>query len=181
MALKATIFKADVSISDMDRQYYQEHHLTIARHPSETNERMMLRIMAFILNASDTLEFTRGLSEVDDPDIWQKSLTEDIELWIELGQPSEQRIKKGCNQAQQMKIYSYADNSFHTWWEREKNKLWVRENLSVVTIDEELANALAEAVHRNMQIQATIQDGQMWLTIDEISVEIMAEIHTRSS
>ena len=100
MALKATIFKVDISISDMDRHYYADHNLTIARHPSENDERMMLRVLAFILNASETLSFTKGLSEVDDPDLWQKNLHGDIERWIELGQPSEQRIKKGCNQSQ---------------------------------------------------------------------------------
>ena len=176
MALKATIFKADVSISDMDRQYYQSHHLTVARHPSETDARMMLRIVAFILNASDTLEFTKGLSEVDDPDLWQKSLTDEIELWLELGQPSEQRIKKGCNQAKCMKIYSYADNGFETWWSKEKNKVWVRENLQVITVDASLAEQLSALVDRNMQIQATIQDGQVWLMIGETSVELVPDL-----
>ena len=172
MALKATIFKVDVSITDMDRNYYQEHHLTIARHPSETDARMMLRVVAFILNASETLEFTKGLSEVDDPDIWQKNMTDDIELWIELGQPSEQRLKKGCNQSQKMLVYSYEDGVFEQWWNKEKNKVWMRDNLTVTTIAPELAEQLSSAVKRHMQIQATIQDGQMWLSIDEASFEI---------
>ena len=172
MALKATIFKATVSISDMDRNYYQEHHLTLARHPSETDARMMLRLLAFILNASETLEFTKGLSEVDDPDLWQKSLTDEIELWIELGQPSEQRLKKGCNQSQVMKVYSYADNAFDTWWSKEQNKAWQHQNLEVFTVEAALAEQLSQVVERNMQIQASIQDGQLWLTLGESNFEI---------
>lgn len=166
MALKATIFKADISITDMDRNYYQDHNLTIARHPSENDERMMLRIVAFIVNAHEQLQFTKGLSDDEVPDLWQKSFSDEIELWIELGQPSDQRIKKGCNQSQQMMIYSYADNSFEVWWKKEQNKLQAKQNLSVFTLPEALASTLANAVQRSMQMQVTIQDGQIWLTIE---------------
>ena len=150
----------------MDRNYYNDHNLTIARHPSENDERMMLRIIAFIANAHERLQFTKGLSDDDVPDLWQISFSDEIELWIELGQPSEQRIKKGCNQSQQMKIYSYANNSFEVWWMKEKAKLKTRKNLSIFTLPEEIATTLANAVQRSMQIQVTIQDGQMWLTIE---------------
>lgn len=181
MALKATIFKADLSVSDMDRNYYNDHNLTIARHPSENDARMMLRIIAFILNAHERLQFTKGLSDDDEPDLWQKSFSDEIELWIELGQPSEQRIKKGCNQSQQMLIYSYADNSFAAWWKKERTKLQTRKNLSVVTLPEALAATLANAVQRSMQIQVTIQDGQIWLTIEgggtTESIEVAIEKH----
>jgi uncharacterized protein YaeQ len=159
----------------MDRNYYQQHQLTIARHPSENDQRMMLRIVAFIQNASEHLEFTKGLSEVDDPDLWQKNLTDDIELWIELGQPSEQRIKKGCNASQQMIVYSYQDNAFDVWWDKEKNKLAMRKNLNVYTLAPELADLLANAVDRHMNIQVTIQDGTSWLTINESAVELTVE------
>lgn len=176
MALKATIFKADISITDMDRNYYNDHNLTIARHPSENDERMMLRIIAFIANAHERLQFTKGLSDDDVPDLWQKSFSDEIEVWIELGQPSEQRIKKGCNQSQQMMIYSYADNSFDAWWRKEKTKLQTRKNLSVFTLPEALAATLAHAVQRSMQIQVTIQDGQMWLTIEGPDVAESLEV-----
>ena len=165
MALKATIFKADISITDMDRNYYNDHNLTIARHPSETDERMMLRVIAFIVNAHEQLEFTKGLSDDDVPDLWQKSFSDEIELWIELGQPSEQRIKKGCNQSQHMMIYAYADNAFNEWWKKEQSKLNTRKNLSVFTLAESLSVTLANAVERSLQIQVTIQDGHIWLTI----------------
>lgn len=179
MALKATIFKADISITDMDRNYYNDHNLTIARHPSENDARMMLRVIAYIVNAHERLQFTKGLSDDEEPDLWQKSFSDEIELWIELGQPSEQRIKKGCNQSQQMMIYSYADNSFDAWWKKEKSKLHIRKNLSVFTLPDTLATTLANSVQRSMQIQVTVQDGQMWLTIEGAdtaeSVEVAIE------
>ncbi|MBU2978919.1 YaeQ family protein [Alteromonas sp. C1M14] len=179
MALKATIFKVDLSITDMDRNYYHDHNLTIARHPSENDERMMLRIIAFIANAHERLQFTKGLSDDEVPDLWQKSYSDEIELWIELGQPSEQRIKKGCNQSQQMMIYAYADNSFDMWWKKEANALALKKNLSVYTLPGPLAAVLADTVRRSMQIQVTIQDGQMWLNIEGAdctqSVEIVIE------
>ncbi|MEG3768165.1 YaeQ family protein [Alteromonas sp. 14N.309.X.WAT.G.H12] len=179
MALKATIFKVDLSITDMDRNYYHDHNLTIARHPSENDERMMLRIIAFIANAHERLQFTKGLSCDEVPDLWQKSYSDDIELWIELGQPSEQRIKKGCNQSQQMMIYAYADNSFDVWWKKEANTLKVRKNLSVFTLPGALAAELAAGVRRSMQIQVTVQDGHMWLNMEgddtTQSVEIVIE------
>lgn len=105
MALKATIFKAEISISDMDRHYYQEHPLTIAQHPSETNERMMVRLLAFALNADERLEFTKGLSADDEPELWNKNYSDEIELWIELGQPDEKRIRKACGRSRQVIIY----------------------------------------------------------------------------
>ncbi|NVK24473.1 MAG: YaeQ family protein [Gammaproteobacteria bacterium] len=176
MALKATIFKADISITDMDRNYYNDHNLTIARHPSENDERMMLRIIAFIVNASERLEFTKGLSDDEVPDLWQKAYSDEIELWVELGQPSEQRIKKGCNQSQQMLIYSYADNSFNEWWKKEHNKLATRKNLTVYTLPETLSSTLANLVQRSMQIQVTIQDAQIWLTIESGGISESLEI-----
>lgn len=172
MAQKATIFKIDLSITDMDRNYYHTHQLTVARHPSENDQRMMLRVVAFIFNASETLEFTKGLSEVDDPDIWQRSLTDDIELWVELGQPSEQRVKKGCNASEKMVVFSYADNSFDIWWNKEQHKLAMRNNFKLFTLDNEFADALANMVERHMNIQVTIQDGICWLTINENSLEL---------
>jgi uncharacterized protein YaeQ len=122
MALKATIFKADVQIADMDRHYYQDHVLTIARHPSETDERMMVRVLAFILHAHEALVFGKGLSADDEPDIWQKDLTGAIKLWIEVGQPDEKRIMKACGRAEKVFIYSYSSNS-SIWWNQISNRV----------------------------------------------------------
>jgi uncharacterized protein YaeQ len=94
MALKATVVKAELQVSDMDRHYYASHNLTLAQHPSETDERLMVRLLAFALNADERLEFGKGLSSDDEPDLWRRDYTGDIELWIDLGQPDESRIRK---------------------------------------------------------------------------------------
>ncbi len=172
MSLKATIFKVDLSITDMDRHYYADHQLTIARHPSESDKRMMLRILAFAMNASDSLSFTKGLSDVEEPDLWQKNYSDVIEQWIELGQPSEQRIKKGCNQSEQMCVYSYHNGMFDNWWQKEQSSLIARKNLSIYTIEESIMEVLALAVNRQMQIQCTIQDGQAWFNFGEENIEV---------
>ena len=172
MALKATIFKVDLSISDMDRHYYADHSLTIARHPSESDKRMMLRLIAFVFNAHEQLEFTKGLSDVDTPDLWLKNYSDEIEQWIELGQPSEQRIKKGCNQAQQMCIYCADSNAFDEWWKKEQNALNMRKNLAIFTINENTIEQLADVVTRQMQIQVTIQDGQSWFSVNDETIEV---------
>lgn len=177
MALKSTIYKFDVSITDLDRHYYNDHQLTVAKHPSETDARMMLRLLAFILNASDTLEFTKGLSDTEEPDLWQRSLVDEIELWIELGQPSEQRIKKGTNQSQTMKIYAYDDNAFREFWQKQKNKLNTKKGLHVITLPESTGAFLVEQLQRTMAIQVTIQDAVVYLTLGEASTEFVLEHH----
>jgi len=130
MALKSTIFKADLQIADMDRQYYDGHGLTIARHPSETDERMMVRILAFVLHAHEALSFGKGLSTDDEPDLWQKDLTGAIELWIDVGQPDEKRIMKACGRSNQVMIYSYSSMS-NIWWNQIASKVDRAKNLSV--------------------------------------------------
>ena len=172
-ALKATIFKADISITDLDRNYFADHSLTIARHPSESDQRMMLRVLAFILNADEKLEFTKGLSEVEDPDIWLKDYSDQILLWIELGTPSEQRVKKGCNQSRQMRVYAYADNAFEEYLKKEQGKLAMKNNLEFFSFPNEVAEQLADIVERNMQIQITIQDGVVWFNVGEVTLEIV--------
>ena len=172
MATKATIFKADLQIVDMDRNYYQEHALTLARHPSETDERMMLRLLAFAHNASDTLAFTRGLSSSDEPDLWQKDLTGAIERWIELGQPDEKRLRKACGRSQQVLVYCYSGNSAGIWWQQNSAALVNIKNLAVLNIPAEKSKALAQLAQRNMQLQATLQDGEMWIADSESNVEV---------
>ena len=117
MAVKATIFKAELQVNDMDRNYYQGHSLTIAQHPSETEARVMVRLLAFALNASESLTFGRGLSTDDEPDLWARDLTGQIELWIETGQPDEQRIRKACGRAGQVIVYTFSGRGAGIWWE----------------------------------------------------------------
>ena len=172
MALKATIYKAELQIADMDRNYYQQHLLTLARHPSETDERMMIRLLAFAIHASDSLAFTKGLFDTDEPDLWQKDLTGAIELWLEVGQPDEKRLMKACGRAAKVVVYSYGATS-HIWYKQIGNKLERARNLSVINIPSEAAVQLQKMANRNMQLQCTIQDGQIWLTdsVDTVLVE----------
>ncbi|MCI1012733.1 YaeQ family protein [Herbaspirillum sp. C7C2] len=174
MALKSTIFKADLQISDMDRHYYQQHALTIARHPSETDERMMIRVLAFALNASESLAFGKGLSDTDEPDLWQKDLTGAIELWVEVGQPDDRAILKACGRADQVLVYSYSSVS-NIWWNQTGSRVERAKNLKVVNIPAEASQALAALAQRTMQLQCTIQDGQVWLGANEEMVLIEPE------
>lgn len=161
MALNATISKAELHIADMDRQYYQQHNLTLAQHPSETAERLMLRLLVFALHASESLAFTRGLSTDDEPDIWQKDLTGDIELWIELGLPSDKRIRKACGLARQVFVYSYGRGTAEMWWKNSQPILARFDNLTVVHIPQDITKALAKFAERQMQLQISIQDGDV--------------------
>lgn len=175
MALKSTIFKAELAISDMDRNYYANHHLTIARHPSETDARMMLRIALFALHADEQLIFGKGLSSDDEPDLWLKSLSDEVELWVDLGQPDEKRIRKACGRAKAVYIYSYATRSAVVWWQQVQNKLIRFENLTVSHIAEESVTALGEMAAKTMRLQCSIQDGVLWVSDDRASVEVAIE------
>ena len=172
MALKATIYKADLQIADMDRNYYQDHALTLARHPSETDERMMIRLLAFAIHAGEALSFTKGLFDTDEPDLWQKDLTGAIELWIEVGQPDEKRLMKACGRSAKVIVYTYSATS-HIWYKQIANKLERARNLTVINIPSEASAQLEKLASRNMQLQCTIQDGQIWLTdsVDTVLVE----------
>ncbi len=172
MALKATIFKATLSIADLDRNYYQDHSLTIARHPSETDERMMIRLLAYACHASESLSFTKGLSTDSEPDLWQKSLSDDVELWIDLGQPDEKRIRKACGRATSVWIYSYGGRTADIWWQQIRNKLTRFENLTVINLPESTTDQLTEMAERTMQLQCMIQDGAISISNNRQHVTI---------
>ena len=174
MALKATIFKAALQIADMDRNYYHDHALTIARHPSETDERMMVRLLAYALHADESLSFGKGLSTDDEPDLWQKDLTGAIELWIDVGQPDEKRIRRACGRARQVFVYCYGGHGAAIWWDQTGSKLERSSNLTVVSVSSAASQALAKLARRNMQLNCTIQDQQVWLgdTEDRVQVDL---------
>jgi len=161
MALKATIFKATLNIADMDRHYYGDHQLTLARHPSETDERMMIRLLAFVQNASEDLAFTKGISTDDEPDLWEKSLSDEIELWIELGLPDESRLRKACNRSKQVILYTYGGRAVPLWWEKVQGKVSRFKNLTIIDMPPESTEALGKLADRNMSLQCTIQDGEI--------------------
>ena len=128
MALKATIFKVDLQIADMDRHYYADHALTIARHPSENDERMMVRLLMYALYAQEGIAFTKGLFDVDEPDVWVKDLTGEIKLWIDTGQPDESRLRKACGRANKVVVMSFSSSS-EIWWKQIAPKLTRLNNL----------------------------------------------------
>ena len=161
MAISATICKADLNIIDMDRNYYETHLLTIARHPSETEDRFMLRLLAFALHASESLAFTKGLSTDNEPDIWQKDLTNDIALWIELGLPSEKRIRKSCGRSKNVIIYAYGAGSVHLWWKQISSQLARFKNLIIYQINSDSLNRLKQCFQRNISAQVSIQDNEV--------------------
>jgi uncharacterized protein YaeQ len=175
MALKSTIYKADCQIANIDKGYYQPHNLTIALHPSETEERMMVRLLAFLLNANEYLQFTKGLSADDDPDLWQKSLTDDIELWIDIGMPDEKRIRKACSKADNVIIYSYGGRN-SVWWKQLQPKLSRFNNLTVINLPKSATDQLLLLVKRTMQLQINLQDGQIWINDDHLTAHIIPEI-----
>jgi uncharacterized protein YaeQ len=177
MAIKATICKANIQIADMDRGYYEDLSLTIARHPSETDERMMVRLLAFVLHAAEGLRFTEGISaKEDEPDIWLKNLTGDIEIWVDVGLPDEKRIKKACNRANQVYIYPYAGRTVQTWWQPIAGKLSKHKNLKVIALPQESTKSLAELVKRTMTLQCTVQDGQIWIGDSERNLLVEPEL-----
>ncbi len=156
----------------MDRNYYQSHDLTVAQHPSETAMRFMVRLIAFIANADEQLCFTKGLSSEDEPELWQKTLTNDIELWIDLGQPDEKRIRKACARANQVIIYTYNKRKAKVWWEQQQEKCQRFNTLKIFHINTEGAEAM---VKRSMQLQCNIQDGEIYLSDDDLNLTITLE------
>ncbi|GBU11513.1 hypothetical protein AwEntero_01140 [Enterobacterales bacterium] len=172
MALKATIYKAAINIADMDRNFYYDANLTLAQHPSETEQRMMLRLLAWICHADERLSFTRGLSAEDEPEIWRKNDHGGIELWVELGLPDEKRLKKACNQSRHVVLYVYSERAAKVWWPSVQSKANSFGNLTVRFIDDELLAQLTAFANRNMILQATLQDGTIWLSDAQNNLEI---------
>ena len=174
MATKATIYKALLNIANMDTNYYNEHNLTLALHPSETELRLMARLVAFILNANDDLVFCKGIDQDDEPDLWEKALDGDIKLWIDLGQPDEKRIKKACGRAEKVIIYTYQENMATPWFAQIEGILSRFKNLSIVhiNIDEEIE----DLVKRGMNLQCNISDDELTLIEKDTSITITTRV-----
>ena len=172
MAPKATIVKAELQVRDMDRHYYTSHNLTLAQHPSETEERVMVRLLAFALHADERLEFGRGLSDEDEPALWRRDYTGEIEQWIELGQPDESRIRKACGRAQQVVVVNYGGRAADVWWSKNAATLTRLKNLTVIDIDADSVDAITTLFDRGMRLNCLIQDGEMQLMSDTINVTL---------
>lgn len=174
MAISATINKVSLNIADMDRHYYQSHDFTMAQHPSETDFRFMMRLIAFVLNANEQLSFTKGLCVDDEPELWMKSLIDDIELWIDFGQLDEKRIRKACGRADQVIVYTYNSQKSDIWWNQINSKLARYKNLSVMHIE---AEGVENMVKRNMILQCNIEDGELLLIDDDHSYTVTISKH----
>jgi uncharacterized protein YaeQ len=172
MALKSTVFKARLNISDLDRNIYEDFSLSVARHPSETDARMMLRIVAYALHADPQLEFGRGISTDDEPDLWRRDLTGVIELWIDLGIPDPGRLRKACGRAQQVVLYAYGERAYSVWREKHARELSRPDNLAIYAIDDRTFAALGVMASPGMALQCTVSEGDVWLTDDRASIEI---------
>ncbi|HAR46539.1 MAG: hypothetical protein A2X56_02820 [Nitrospirae bacterium GWC2_57_13] len=172
MALKATIFKADLNISDMDRNYYGDHSLTIARHPSENDERMMVRLLAFALHAHEALVFGDSIGNDEEPSLWQKDLTGAIQVWIDVGQPDEKRLRKACGRADKVIVLTYGGHGNDLWLDQIRSSLDRAKNLTLMVLPASAPAALAGLAQRSMKLQFTIQDGQIWVTDDKETVHL---------
>ncbi|MBD9370993.1 YaeQ family protein [Xanthomonas sp. XNM01] len=171
MALKATVVRAELQISDMDRHYYATHPLTLAQHPSETETRLMMRVLAFALYADERLEFGKGLSNEDDPDLWERDYGGDIERWIDVGQPDEARIRKACGRARQVVVLNYGGRASDLWWDKIGSGLARHDNLTVLDIPAEAVDALTALYTRGMRLNIFVQDGEVRV-IDEGGTEV---------
>ena len=174
MALKATVVKAELQLSDLDRHHYATYPLTLAQHPSETDQRLMVRLVAFALLASERLEFGKGLSNEEEPDLWRRDYTGEIEQWIDLGQPDESRIRKACGRARQVIVVTYGGRASDLWWDKQSAGLARLGNLTVIDIDEAAVDALAAMIERSMRFNAIIQDGELQLMADAGAVVVHA-------
>ncbi len=176
MALKSTVRKARLQIADMDRSLYADHALTLAQHPSETDERLMVRLLAFALfvpadDRDGTLQPAAGLSDVDEPDLWQRDLTGRLVQWIEVGQPDERRLARACGRADRVCIVAYG-SSAALWWAGLEGAVGRLRGLGVWQLPSSQSQALAGLAARSMQLQVTVQDGQVWVSDETRAVEL---------
>lgn len=165
MALRATIYKAELSVADNDRSYYGSHAVTVARHPSETDERLMVRLLAYALwvQADERLVFTRGLSDADEPALWNLDLTGAVQQWIEVGLPDERRLLKACGKAGQVIVLAYG-RGVEVWWAGVQNKVARARNLQVYALDADATKALAALADRTMSLSMNITDRSAWVS-----------------
>lgn len=179
MAPKATIYKAELQVTDLDRHYYASHALTLAQHPSETDTRLLVRLIAFALYAEERLEFGRGLSDEDEPALWRRDYTGLIEQWIELGQPDEARLRKASGRAAQVIVVGYGGQAAEAWWKRNAATLGRIRNLSVIELDDAEVAAAIELLGRGMRVTAMIQDGELQLMDADRSVSLRPRMRMR--
>ncbi len=167
MALKATVFRVELTLSDLDREVYGTFPLTLARHPSETDERMMVRLLAFVLEADDRLEFGAGLSTDDEPALWRRSLDGRIERWIDVGLPEPKRLKQALGRAETVRVIAYGDTRVGPWWSKHAAAFRaLGDGLEVLVLDDAACGELAALAERGMRLSVTVQDGAAWIAAE---------------
>lgn len=181
MALGAVVYKAQLSISNLDRGWYGQPVLTIARHPSETEKRLMLRMLAWCVRAGDRLEFGRGLSSEGEPALWEIDDTGAIVDWVELGAPDVRTVRKAAGKSERVLVLAYDADRTGPWWKSVKGELSKIDKLSVIFIPDAEAEALAAMASRSMKLAVTIQDGVIWVNSDSADVQINPEWLKRES
>ena len=179
MALKETIYKASLQLADMDRNHYGDYELTIARHPSETDERMLVRLLAFALNVPDddnhgALEFAKDMWDAEEPALWQKDLTGQMMHWIEVGQPDGRRILQCSGRSRRTSVYSFASSTAQ-WWSGVREQIARTRNLTVWQVPSAQSQALAALADRSMKLDVTVQDGSVWMGDGQRSIEVSPE------
>lgn len=175
MALRATVYKCELALSDIDRGVYGSFPLTLARHPSETEERLMVRLLAFVLFADGLLTFGKGLSTEGEPDLWRHDATGTIELWIDVGLPDEREVRKACGRARQVVVIAYGSRKAQQWWAANADALARLANLRVLALADEACAGLQQLAARSMTLTATVHDGHVWLSTPAASIEIVPQ------
>jgi uncharacterized protein YaeQ len=176
MALRATIYRVDLTVSDLDRSEYSSHALTVARHPSETEARMMVRLLAYALHAGASLEFGRGLSTEDEPDLWRRDATGTIDLWIDVGLPDEREVRKACGRARQVALFAYGERRAEAWWSSNAPSFERLRNLTVALLSDADVAGLEGLASRNMALTCTVQDGRIWLATQAATAELVPRV-----
>jgi len=176
MALRATIYKVDMQVSDLDRQVFETVSVPLARHPSETEERLMVRLLAYALHLGPGLAFGRGISSEDEATVWQHDLTGRLLSWIEVGLPDERVLRRACGKADSVLLYCYGGRTAAQWWGQNADALERLSNLTVIDLPQDATLELAALAQRNLQVQVTVQDGEIWISIGDRTLHVHPEV-----
>jgi uncharacterized protein YaeQ len=176
MALSATIYRVRLQLADLDRSVFEQYQLTLARHPSETAERLVVRLLAFALNADAGLVFCRGLSNDDEPALWQLELDGRLRHWIDVGQPDPARLRRACGRAERVTVYVYGGRAAEQWWQQHRQALAGLERLRVCAFPAASIQQLGAMAERSMEATCTIQEDRLWFDSGGTTVELLPEI-----
>ena len=178
MALRATVYKVELQVSDLDRQVFATDSLSLARHPSETAERLLVRMLAYALNLCEGLAFGRGISNDEEATLWQHDLSGVLRLWIEVGLPDERVLRRASGRADNVVLYTYGGRAAALWWAQNGDALSHLDNLRVVDLPSGFTQLLAALATRNLQLQVTVQDGEIWVSVNNETLHVRPEVRS---